>query len=188
MWDKLDRLLFEGWLVWIIFWALCCVSAWLGIRTTGDLKTEAAPWGAVSLELAGSEGKARGIIDSWERGQTRRGVGMLAEARRHLRVDSYFIVAYSLLLAVGCLIAARELHHPQSTAFRLGLLLALLPLLAGAFDYVENSAIKRMLDGGPIADLARRAYTFASLKFAIVAVTALYALAGLGAALRRKFF
>jgi|GEM_PF-3544400 len=182
MWHPLDYLTPEGWPAWALFAALFCATAFFAVKTKADLATAEAPLAAISLELAYSGERAGRIIDSWKEG----GGAMLTEARRHLRYDSYLIVAYSLLLALGCVIAAREMHERGSVPFCVALAVAWLPLLAGAFDFVENSAMGRMLDSGATDALARRAHLFASLKFLLLGGAVVFTLAGFATALWKR--
>jgi hypothetical protein len=54
MWHPL-QLIFRGLARWLAFALLFALTVWLGMKTGGTPKTEAAPWGIVSLELAGNE-------------------------------------------------------------------------------------------------------------------------------------
>lgn len=49
-----------------IFWAMLALTIVINRLMAGSLTTLAAPYGIVSLELAGTESKARAIIDSWD--------------------------------------------------------------------------------------------------------------------------
>lgn len=60
---------------------------------TAPLKTSAAPRGIISLEMSGTEKKAKEILRSWDAGQRR-------SARRNVRLDFAFLLCYSTLLSL----------------------------------------------------------------------------------------
>lgn len=130
------------------------------------------PRRAINLELASTEQEARRVIGVWER------AGLRDEVYRHLIWDNVFIVCYSTLAALGCVMAARAFFGGRPSLYGLALFVAWLPWLAGMFEYVENSAMWAMMDGFEGETLPRLGGRAARAKFAIIIPTALYALAG----------
>lgn len=162
----------DGWPLFAPFLALFVLFLLVGARTKGRLKTEEAPWNAISLQLAGGAGRAGRIIDSWKR------QNMIGEAYRHLKWDAFLIPVYATLLAFGCVLAARAFFGRTTDAYELALAVAWLPLLVGVLDYVENGAMYGMLDGFTGETLPRRAWWCAAVKFAVGLPLAVYSLAG----------
>jgi hypothetical protein len=157
----------------VVFIVLFVLFAFTALQAAGrNLKTEAAPRRAISLELAGTEQRAREVIESWER------AGVKDEAYRHLIWDNLFIVFYSTFAAFGCVLAARAFFRGGTTGSAAALFVAWLPWLAGMFEYVENSAMHAMLGGFRGETLPRLGWQCATVKFAMMIPLALYALAG----------
>ena len=165
--------LVDGWPLLTVFAALFVLALFTSSQAFGkNLKTTEAPRRALSLELAFTEQKAKSIICSWKR------KGALDEAYRHLIWDNLFIVFYSTLAALGCVMAARAFFRGDATLYNIALAVAWLPWLAGMFEYVENSAMHAMLGGFKGETLPRLGGRCALAKFVIIIPVALYALAG----------
>lgn len=155
------------------FAALLILAAFTAYQAWGmNLKTDAAPRRAISLELAFTEQRANDVIESWK------DKGVTDEVYYHLIWDNLFIVFYSTLAALGCVMAARAFFGGRPKAYGLALAVAWLPWLAGMFEYVENSAMYAMMDGFKGETLPRLGGRCAAAKFAIIIPVALYALAG----------
>ena len=91
-----------------------------------QLKTEASPWGIVSLEFAGSGEAATRMLAEWgERGRLIAGI--------NLGLDFLFILFYAVALSLGSAIAARSHGRFSTSRERLGYLIAWGALLAGLF-------------------------------------------------------
>lgn len=171
----------EGWPTWTAFIVLIVLFLVSGRLTRQDaLTTKESPWSVISMELAAYEkGKAQKIIKAWSEPEDKLGF-----ARRHLFWDSvFFIPVYSTLLALGCVMAARVLHHEGTRAYDMALFVAWLPWLAGLLDLIENYAIWKMLDGFKGEGLPWLATAPATLKFIIIIATLAYSLVGLVARL-----
>ena len=165
----------EGWPIWLTFIILLALTAIFGRLTKQDLKTTESPLNAISLEFAAfQKSKAQRIVKAWTN------ENKLDLARKHLFWDSFFILAYSTLLALGCVMTARVLHQPQTDAYSLALFVAWLPWLAGLLDFIENYAIWKMLYGFEGEGLPWLATAPATLKFIIGIGTGIYTLFGLG--------
>jgi hypothetical protein len=153
----------QGWPTWVAFAVLLALSVVVARKTTPDLKREGVPHrNIVALQLAGDSVAARHIIGNWEEH------GLLGEVRRHLRWDALFILVYSTLTALACVIAARAFTCPTTDARRFALFVAWLPWLAGLLDYFENYAIHRMLGGFEGETWPRVSAVCAALKFALL--------------------
>jgi hypothetical protein len=128
-----------------------------------QLKTEASPWGIVSLEFAGSGEAATRMLAEWgERGRLIAGI--------NLGLDFLFILVYAVALSLGSAIAARSHGRFSTSRERIGYLIAWGALLAGLFDVVENVALIEVLTGTDGDWWPGVARACARLKFAIVGV------------------
>ena len=130
----------------------------------GPLRTQAAPKGIASLELAPDAARAGRVIDSWRR------AGALDHARRVIALDCLFIPAYATLLALLWFAAAHALRArlPGVSAFVAAWGWAMWG--AGLLDYVENFCDLRMIDHGASDLLARVSATCAAVKFVVTVV------------------
>jgi hypothetical protein len=156
-----------------VFCVLFALHTFTMLQAAGrHLQTTEAPRRAISLELAGSEQRAKEVIGSWER------AGVKDEAYRHLIWDNLFVVFYSTFAALGCVMAARAFFRRRPTAFAVAHVVAWLPWLAGMFEYVENSAMYVMLGGFSGETLPRLGAQCATVKFVMIIPLAVYALAG----------
>jgi len=135
------------------------------------LRTDAAPLGIVSFELAGGRAEAAAIIASW-------GTEGRVYAGLSLGLDYLFLFAYAGAIALGCVWVARRLAQGSRAWLRLGLTLAWALPLAAALDALENLALIRVLLGGT-GDLWPRVALLCALpKFAIVLAGLVYLLVG----------
>src|SRR5438477_7303831 len=83
--------------------AVIGLAAMVGINVAqSGLKTDAAPLGGVSLQLAGSPSIAHTILDSW-------GSMGIRRAMFGLGLDFLFIPSYAVVLSVFCLLAANRI-------------------------------------------------------------------------------
>jgi hypothetical protein len=119
------------------------------------LRTDAAPNGVVSLELAGNPQIARTITDSWKQaslllgavaGQPNPDIVNLPYvfAAFGLGIDYLFMPVYALTLAFGMLLAARR--H-EGFIKSLGSVAGYAAFATALFDAVENYALFRVLLG-----------------------------------------
>ena len=132
------------------------------------LKTDAAPNGIVSFELAGSSEKANAIIQSWD-----------ARAQRFaafgLGLDYLFMPVYALAISLGVLMAARK--HGGFFE-KIGAYIGWGALLAALFDAVENLALWQLLNGTTTALSPSIAFFAATIKFFLILVGIFFALTG----------
>ncbi|RPH52014.1 MAG: hypothetical protein EHM85_04590 [Desulfobacteraceae bacterium] len=139
----------------------------LGVK----LKTDAAPSGIVSFELAGTLPLAQKIIDSW--GQTGR-----VYAGMNLGLDFLFIVAYASCIGLGCVMVARSLEQRSILIAYVGVVLAWALWLAALLDCIENYALINLLLGSPQAVFAALSKWCAIPKFLIVGLGIAYFILG----------
>ncbi|MFZ5822384.1 MAG: hypothetical protein ACOYYJ_21040 [Chloroflexota bacterium] len=132
------------------------------------LVTSAAPSGIVAFELAGNIKNTMGIIASWD--QTAR-----LFAAFGLGLDYLFMPCYALALSLGTLLAAGRHRGWFKT---LGALAGWGALAAALFDAVENFILWKILLGAWVSPLPELAAACAQVKFGLLALGLLYALAG----------
>jgi len=107
------------------------------------------------------------------------------EARTQLYLDYPYLILYGLFYAAACLIvAARGAERGMARLARWGRPAAIAGLVGAACDAVENAALLRILDGHTDQPWPGIAFTFASVKFALIAVAVLYAVIGFVLTLR----
>jgi hypothetical protein len=135
------------------------------------LRTDSAPSGIVSFELAGQVESAQAMINSWD-----------ADARLFaafgLGFDYLFMPAYALALSLGLLLAINDRKN------RYGAFAAWMGwgvLAATLFDAVENYALWRELIGPVVDPFPQIAAFCAAVKFILLIV-------GLVTALSAKLF
>ncbi|MEW5939927.1 MAG: hypothetical protein AB1750_09720 [Chloroflexota bacterium] len=132
------------------------------------LRTDVAPSGIVSYELAGNIKPAAEILASWDgRAQLFAAFG--------LGLDYLFMSAYALALALGVLLAASR--HSGGFA-KLGAPLGWGALLAALFDAVENFSLWNFMLGDFQVLWPRLAFWCATVKFTLLLLGLLYALVG----------
>ena len=164
-WPNHHRL---GWGLATLFLTLIAGKALLAIP--GDLSTDGAPYGILSLELAGTATQADAIISAWDSDARDR-------AQLNVFLDYPFIVAYTLLLTamvVGVIGMHRRAGHVRTTslarAFAWGV------LLAGIFDLLENLGLLYMLRSEPAGIVPRGTWLLACGKFLLLAASLLFVL------------
>ena len=137
----------------------------------GPLKTDAAPSGIISFELAGTLSLARKIIESW--GQTER-----VYAGMNLGLDFLFIFAYASCIGLGCVLVARSLSRRSALIASVGVVIAWAMWLAALLDCIENYALINLLFGSPQAVFAALAQWCAIPKFLLVGLGIAYVILG----------
>jgi hypothetical protein len=137
------------------------------------LRTQAAPGGMVSFELAGTPARAGRILASWGALNEQAGVSVFQPARTAaafgLGLDFLFMPVYGIAVSLGILLAGGKAPWMGWT-----------PFLAAAFDAVENYALLQLLMGSMISPWPQLAAACAALKFALLACAILYALLARG--------
>ena len=100
-------------------------------------------------------------------------------ARESLYLDYPYLVLYALFYAAACVVvAARAAERGMPRLARWGRPLAWGAFAAAACDAVENVALLRVLDGHTDQPWPGIAFTFASVKFLLIAAALLYAVVG----------
>jgi heme A synthase len=129
--------------------------------------------GIVGFELAGSEERATEILADW-------GDEGADAARASLWIDFAYLIAYGTFLVLAAW-ATRDLARTRGWQRMAALGTAVIPLAAAAaaFDAIEDVALLLAVDRHGGAFAPRLAQVCASLKFALLAVTIAYLLAGL---------
>lgn len=154
-----------------VFFALFALTLGLfGVFRVLDapLRTDAAPNGIVSFELAGTSAQAEAILQSWDaRAQLFAAFG--------LGLDYLFMPAYALTIALGVLMAARK--HSGKFAL-VGAYVGWGALFAAVFDAVENFALWHLLNATATALSPPIAFAAATIKFSLILAGIFFALAG----------
>jgi hypothetical protein len=170
---------------WIVLALLLGLNAWLGVKAGADgaLVNKEARYGIVSLELAGTPPRARKVVESWNQ----RTLQKAGEPRRSIYYDFAYLLAYSNLLALCCVMSAEALGPRRPALGRIGLTLAWSQYGAALFDAIENVSLLIMVREDAAAPLTHSsitsplpeiAFAFASLKFIIIVAGVFYILAG----------
>jgi hypothetical protein len=127
------------------------------------------PYSIFRYEFAWSTERALRMFSAW-------GEAGREAARSSLRYDVPFLLVYPFLISAVVLLAARA--APDGWAL-LGAWLAVAPFVAAVFDTLENVALWRALDQfqQPSESLLRFAALAAGVKFLLLGIPGLYALA-----------
>ena len=148
------------------------------------LRTDAAPKGIVSLELAGNPRTARAITDSWKQmslllsavaGQSDPDIVNVSYvfAAFGLGIDYLFMPIYASALAFGTLLVA---HRHEGFIKLLGAVAGYAAFSAAVFDAVENYALLRVLLGYVDSGYPAVAAFCAIVKFGLILFGFLYTL------------
>jgi len=124
--------------------------------------------GIVSLELAGSINNAKLILASWDKSAQ-------FQAGLSIGLDFLFLIAYSITIAMGCLLVAKNFGVFVQN---IGMWLAGTQILAAILDVIENLAMIKLLTGSTWDILPAIAYWCAIPKFLIVLAGLVFLLAG----------
>jgi len=136
----------------------------------------------VRLELAGSRERVDRLLDQL-------GPEGRAAARTNLRLDQAWLFTYAAALALAAAEAQSEFSSRGWTGLaRAGAVLTWAPILAGALDAVENTSLLALVDGSTSTALPKVAAGAAGMKFALVAATIPYGIAGLALSASPKGF
>lgn len=162
LWHPL-HLIPSGLTHWLVLGLLVALILELAPKTNHrSLTTKQAPWGIVSLELAGNEQTASAMIASWQE------KGAVNDALSSLYWDNFFLLAYSTAIALSCVMAADRLHAPGTLEYNLAILLAWAQWLAALLDRTENFALEKMLRGAVKSPWPQIGWCCAIPKFIIV--------------------
>ena len=151
------------------------------------LRTDAAPCGIVSFELAGDPLTARAITDSWKQlstllssvaGQPNPDIVNIPYvfAAFGLGLDYLFMPSYALALAFGTLLATQK--H-RGWVYTLGAIAGYGAFAAPLFDAVENFALLQVLLGAYQSNYPAIAAYCAIVKFGLIVFGLLVCLVGI---------
>lgn len=135
-------------------------TAWLTLLGL-PLRTEAAPLGVLSFELAGDVETARAILDSW--GDAGRRIAVVSTS-----LDYIYLVVYSTAIGFVCIWSGAVLRGRGSRLAAAGGPLAWAQWLGGGLDAVENTALLLLLVGPVVEPWPRVAWGCAVVKFLLV--------------------
>jgi len=125
----------------------------------------------VSFEFTGSLSNAREMLESW--GPTGRVYAGLS-----LGTDYLFLVAYSIAISLGCVLASRGFLQRSGFLSAVGVIFAWAIFGAALLDSVENYALIQVLLGAKQSLWPAVARICAIPKFLIVGLGLLYVLLG----------
>ena len=150
---------------------LCLVLLMVMQTLDGPLKTEVAPHGIISYELAKTPSVAQRILASWSE-----------EAKIHaalsLGIDYLFLLVYAFFIGLACVQLGRRFHGRLPKMGMAGLMLAWGQVFAALCDAVENLALFRLLSGSTQEMWPLTAWYCAVIKFSLVGMGWLYILCG----------
>lgn len=136
--------------------------------------------GIVGFELAGSEERATEILDDW-------GEEGIDAAKASLWIDYAYILAYGTFLVLAASATAdlsrRRGWRPMAGFGPVAISFA---VAGAAFDAIEDVGLLLAVNGSGGAFAPRLAQVCASLKFALLAISVAYLLAGLLMRLRAR--
>jgi len=132
------------------------------------LKTQSAPVGIVSFELAGNQENGIRIMDSWDPQAD-------LNASFGLGLDYLYMLSYALTISLACWLVA-DRHSGWYS--KIGSWFGLVGFLAAFFDAIENIALWNLLSGNITQFLPVLAFWCATIKFTLIILGILYALIG----------
>ena len=142
------------------------------------LKTDQAPNGIISFEIAINFLQSQSILSSWDHHSK-------LFAALSLGLDFLFLIAYSLFLSLLCLKTAERFTGKNNWFRNIGIIISWLQFLAALFDAVENYALIQLLLGSQKELFSSIAYYFAVAKFLFILTAFVYLIAGF---IMRLFF
>ena len=154
----------------LIISAILTLLVFLALRIYDEpLHTSAAPNGIVSFEFAYNIDSAMEILYSWD-SNAKMNAGL------SLGIDYLFLVVYSLFFSISVYLIAQKFDNKFDLMKKLGIALAVLLIIAGLCDAIENYALIKLLLGSENSIFPLTAYYFASLKFVIIGLALFYIL------------
>jgi hypothetical protein len=149
----------------ILFLLTATLGIFLLLRFQGNLQTGKSPMGILSLEFAHKPACITEITHAWS------SEGMMGRARANIWIDFLFIPFYAMLFYTLCgSISVRMKDFPA----KLGIFLAFGALIAGLLDVLENILMLFSLNGNYNGVTAFLTAFFATGKFVLLLLAALY--------------
>ena len=137
-----------------------------------NLKTNSAPRGIVSFELAGNLDKGQQILESWNT------QGKMYAALS-LGLDYLFLIVYAVFISLSCVRLARRLKSRLPYAATWGMVIGWAQFMAAMLDTIENYALIKLTFGYQHASWPLIARWCAMVKFGIVGVGLTYIVCGI---------
>jgi hypothetical protein len=141
-----------------VFFALTILIFGVFRGVDKPLRTDAAPSGTVSFELARTVDTAKAIVDSWDSNAH-------IFAAFGLGLDYLFMPVYALALSLGLLLT---FNGRTGWYYHLAVWMGWGAFVAALFDAVENYALWHSLTGGVVSPYPEIAATCATIKFALL--------------------
>lgn len=158
------------------FAALVALSTALMAFLDVPLQGEAAPWGIVSFELAGTPQRALAILLEW------RSKSALGHAKLSLIADFFYLLFYGTFFSLLAIWVGKRLQEATWSVRA-----AWAATLAAGLDVLENGVllfeVVRFTSPAPYPQVA---LALAVAKFTLVGASALYSMVGGVAILRRR--
>jgi hypothetical protein len=154
-----------------LFLATVLLAAVLGF-TGRRLKTEVAPGGILSFELAGTLSTARAIVRSWQ-------PSLIPVVSLSLGLDFLFIPLYSTFGALIVFWVSDRLRGAYSILASGGVVLGWLMWVAALCDCGENICLLIGLQGEPVSPFPEAARVFSSIKFGLISAGFTFAILGM---------
>ena len=143
------------------------------------LKTDTAPDGIISFELAKSLEQSQAMLASWD-------TNAKINAGLSLGIDFLFLFVYGIFFALACFSVAKKFKDRINWFYKLGIYLACLQFVAALFDAIENIALIKLLLGSNSSLFPSIAFYFASIKFVVIGIGIIYIIIGLTTLLIQK--
>jgi hypothetical protein len=135
------------------------------------LKTDAAPSGIVSFELAANHAASQKILNSWS-------TEAKVNAALSLGLDFLFLIGYALFISLACIWVAIALKGDHSIIYNVAVVVAWAQFLAAALDVIENLALIHVLLNSSRKWLPWLARGCAIVKFSIVGAGLIFIFGG----------
>ncbi len=151
-----------------IFIALMLAGYIIFMVLDQPLRTNVAPSGVVSFELAGTVENAQAMLNSWN-------LKALLNNAFGLGFDFLFMPVYSTALSLGILLAS---NRRSGNWIKIGSFLGWGAYIAVVFDSIENLSLFSILQGSIVVPYPQVAFWCASIKFGLIISGTIYGFLG----------
>ena len=141
-------------------------------KTGASLKTTATPLGILNLEFANNTTKITTVLNAWAPTPP---ADNIEAAINNTYYDFLFLFFYAFFLFFACKKIASVINGFLANA---GNIIAVMALLAGFFDVLENTGMLLSLNGHTAGGIAFLTTFFSVIKWCFVIVAVLYVLTG----------